>query len=249
MQHRLALAISLAIFGTLVLVSPAAAQRGFGAKPAPRGPAGPRGSWGTVGRGASGFAHPVHPMFRGRVRSWGRGPGWGWAYLPLPDYYDYPSAYEPAMAQAPYEPAEAPPWERAAPEKVIQPLLLEKQGDQWVKVTGYPEASAGAEPAPPRAAEAAPSRAVMPNGNKAAEPPREVPPAVLVFRDGHEEEIKSYTIIGNTIYASTNYWTSGSWTRPIEIFNLDVPATLKRNQERGSKFSLPSSPQEVVIRL
>jgi hypothetical protein len=50
------------------------------------------------------------------------------------------------------------------------------------------------------------------------------------------------------LYTSANYWTSGSWTRKIEIANLDVPATLKLNQERGSKFSLPSGPQEVVIR-
>lgn len=71
---------------------------------------------------------------------------------------------------------------------------------------------------------------------------------MLVFRDGHEEEITSYTIIGNTLYARANYWTSGSWTRTIEIANLDVPATLKLNQERGSNFRLPSGPQEVMIR-
>jgi hypothetical protein len=29
---------------------------------------------------------------------------------------------------------------------------------------------------------------------------------------------------------------------------LDVPATLKLNQERGAKFSLPSGPNEVMIR-
>jgi hypothetical protein len=102
--------------------------------------------------------------------------------------------------------------------------------------------------APPETVEAAHLRAVMPSRNEAAEPPRELPPTVLVFRDGHEEEVKSYTIIDKTLYTSANYWTSGSWTRKIEIANLDVPATLKLNQERGSKFSLPSGPQEVVIR-
>ena len=60
--------------------------------------------------------------------------------------------------------------------------------------------------------------------------------------------MKSYTIINRTLYASANYWASGSWTRKIELGNLDVPATQKLNEERGSKFLLPSGPQEVVIR-
>jgi hypothetical protein len=86
----------------------------------------------------------------------------------------------------------------------------------------------------------------VPSANEAPEPP--LPAAVLVFRDGHQEEVESYTIIGSTLYTKANYWTSGSWTRQIEIANLDVPATLKVNQERGSKFRLPSGPQEVMVR-
>ena len=69
-----------------------------------------------------------------------------------------------------------------------------------------------------------------------------------MFRDGHQEEVKSYTIIGDALYAKVDYWVDGSWTRKIEIANLDVPATLKLNQERGSQFRLPSGPQEVMIR-
>jgi hypothetical protein len=140
--------------------------------------------------------------------------------------------------------AEAPPWEGAAPEKVIHPIIIERQGDQWVQISGYTESPAPVEGAPPAPTEAPRTRAVMP---EAAEP--QLPPAVLVFRDGHQEEVKRYTIIGDTMYVRMNYWTSGSWTRKIEISSLDVPATLKLNQERGSKFRLPSGPEEVVIRL
>jgi hypothetical protein len=71
---------------------------------------------------------------------------------------------------------------------------------------------------------------------------------VLVFRDGHKEEIGKYTIMGATIYANADYWSSGSWTRQVQIIELDVPATLKLNRERGAKFSLPSGPNEVMIR-
>jgi hypothetical protein len=120
------------------------------------------------------------------------------------------------------------------PEKLIQPILIERQGDAWVQIAGYKEGrvSGQAEPLKPAA----------------PEPMAQVPPAVLVFRDGHQEEVKSYTIIGHTLYAKADYWTSGSWTRKIEFANLDVPATLKLNEEHGSKFTLPSGPREIVIR-
>ena len=126
--------------------------------------------------------------------------------------------------------------------------LLELQGDQWVRVTSYTQASVGAPSAQPESPPASSARSVAPRQSVAAELPRELPPAVLVFRDGHQEEVKRYTIIGRSLYTSADYWTSGSWTRKIEIASLDVPATLKLNQERGSRFSLPSGPQEVVIR-
>jgi hypothetical protein len=82
----------------------------------------------------------------------------------------------------------------------------------------------------------------------AAQPPRELPPAVLVFRDGRKEEVSEYTIMNGTIYSKADYWTTGSWTRKIQIADLDVPATLKLNQERGLKFVLPASSNEVVTR-
>jgi hypothetical protein len=167
--------------------------------------------------------------------------------LPYADYDDY-FDYEPEVTEAPPRESAAQPAQAAPPERPPHALVLEWQGDQWVQVTGYSESPAPAQPAPPKAVEASHLRAVMPSRSEAAELPRELPPAVLVFRDGHEEELKSYTIIGRTLYTSANYWTSGSWTRKIEIANLDVPATLKLNQERGSKFSLPAGPQEVVIR-
>jgi hypothetical protein len=81
-----------------------------------------------------------------------------------------------------------------------------------------------------------------------AEARSELPTAVLVFRDGHKEEIGKYVIMGATICTSANYWSSGSWTRKVQIVELDVPATLKLNEERGAKFSLPSGPNEVMIR-
>jgi hypothetical protein len=198
------------------------------------------------GGGAFRPAHPLHPTFRGRGRGrgWGWGQGWGpgWGFLPFPDYYDYYGDY---YDNSDYEP---PVVEVPQPVRVIQPILIERQGDQWVQVPGYSQSPAPAPSAPPKIVETTQLRAAPPGRNEAAEPYRELPPAVLVFRDGHVEEINSYTIIGDTLYVKANYWLSGSWSRKVEIANLDVPATLKINEEHGSKFRLPSGPQEVVIR-
>jgi hypothetical protein len=83
---------------------------------------------------------------------------------------------------------------------------------------------------------------------EAAETPRELPPAVLVFRDGHREEVKSYTIIGESLFTKQNYWVSGSWSKKIDLASLDIPATLQLNQAQGSGFRLPSGPSEVIVR-
>jgi hypothetical protein len=70
----------------------------------------------------------------------------------------------------------------------------------------------------------------------------EIPAAVLVFRDGHTEQIRKYVITATTLSTSADYWSSGSWTRKIPIADLNVAETLKLNQQRGTGFSLPSRP-------
>jgi hypothetical protein len=143
---------------------------------------------------------------------------------------------------APLAPGPTPP----------QSLLLELHGDHWVRITNYGQSQADGqsrEPEPQQASDlpsATPANA--PRRIPTAEPPSELPPAVLVFRDGHKEEIGKYVIVASTIYTSADHWSSGSWTRKVQIVQLDVPATLKLNHERGTKFSLPSGPNEVMIR-
>jgi hypothetical protein len=76
----------------------------------------------------------------------------------------------------------------------------------------------------------------------------EIPAAVLVFRDGHTEQIRKYVITATTLSTSADYWSSGSWTRKIPIADLNVAETLKLNLQRGTGFSLPSRPGEVMMR-
>ncbi len=71
---------------------------------------------------------------------------------------------------------------------------------------------------------------------------------MLVYRDGHTEELRSYSIIGTTMYTKADYWSTGAWTRKIQIADLDLPTTIEKNHERGLAFQLPSGPDEVILR-
>jgi hypothetical protein len=127
-------------------------------------------------------------------------------------------------------------------------LVLELQDDHWVRITNSGQSQTGGQSSQPQSESLANLPTATPRRIQAEALPSELPPAVLVFRDGHKEEIRKYIIEGTTIYISTNSWSNGSWTRKIQVAELDVPATLELNQERGAKFSLPSSPNEVMLR-
>ncbi len=216
--------------------------------------------------GASIFVAPVHAQRHGAAASRGSGArirfvrmrntGRFFASSAFAPYYysDYDS--EPDINDASQPPiivvqsAQAASATTAADAPAS--LMLELQGDRWVRVINNGQSQTGGESEQPESERASNVRSAMPPAtprrNQAEEPPSELPRAVLVFRDGHKEEIGNYMIKGATIYTRADYWSSGSWTRQVQIVELDVPATLKLNQERGAKFHLPSGPNEVMIR-
>ena len=59
---------------------------------------------------------------------------------------------------------------------------------------------------------------------------------VLVYRDGHTEEVQNYAIVGKTIWIFNK-----SRARKVAISELDLPATKRDNEDRGIDFVLPSS--------
>ncbi len=235
MNSRLTIALPVVVLGATVFVSSTAAQmrRMSASAPAAR----TRISSGLGTR--IGFARMHHRrFFRSSV------------FLPAFFYPDYDDdQYEPIATQAPPQvivvqaaPAPAP----AA--RSIEPLVLENQGGQWVRISSYGQSPARARSTQPDSAPASSLRSAPAGPKEAATPPTKVPRAVLVFRDGHKEEVKRYMIKGNIIFTGADYWSTGSWTRKVPVADLDVPATLKLNEERGGKFSLPSGPNEVIIR-
>ena len=185
-----------------------------------------------VGFGHPGFHHPNR---------------FGSVYLGSPlwwdDGYDYGS---PQIVVARPEQTGAAPqpsmhWEDVP--KAQPPLLIELQGDRYVRVSGSPAADTPSAYIEPHAADQASSSTTA-----ALSRPAEESSTVFIFRDGHREESSNYSIVAGTIYASTDYWSNGAWTRKIPVADLNIPATLQANQERGVRFVLPSAPNEVVTR-
>lgn len=68
--------------------------------------------------------------------------------------------------------------------------------------------------------------------NLAAAP--EEPPTVLVFKDGHQREIRNYAIIGTTLWDLSDHLS-----RKIPLAEIDLDATTKLNDERGTPFRYP----------
>lgn len=128
------------------------------------------------------------------------------------------------------------------PEPKPQPILIEWHGDRFVRYGG---AQAGGQ-----SPDFAQATSVLPAAKLGtrSEVSHELPPAVLVYRDGHREEVSDYVITRGVLYARGDYSRDGSWMRNIQLSALDLSATIRANQDSGAKFMLPAGPNEVVTR-
>lgn len=164
-------------------------------------------------------------------------------FYPDFDYYDddYDRNYETPEVRQNAVRQPAANVEVAATSKPVESLVMENRGGQWVRIptaSEMPVAQASASNSEPGAT----------SSKATPTPPDRLAPAVLVFRDGHEEQVTRYVVQGNVLYTNADYWSTGSWTRKISIAELDVPACVKRSAEQGGMFRLPSKPNEVIVR-
>jgi hypothetical protein len=166
-------------------------------------------------------------------------------------YPDYDYDYEPPTPEVGPTPVQVfftqPTQLPAAVTSPIEPLLMEYHDGRWVRIANNGQQAESSQSTQPNSGQASSLRQAITTPKETAQAPPELPPTVLVFRDGRQEEVKKYTIIGSVIYASEDYWTTGSWTTEIPMALLDIPATLKVNAEHDVKFNLPSGPHEIVI--
>ena len=162
-------------------------------------------------------------------------------FLSLEDLYSagYPVASQPPVfllqaARALSAPSDFPSQPRNEPATKTQPLMIERQNGHYVRLTTTP---ANGQPL-----------SLENDKNPTPAATATLPPALLIFRDGHTEEVRDYSIADGTLYVRGDYYTDGYWNKKINLTALNVPQTLQANHERNVKFVLPSSPNEVITR-
>jgi len=150
------------------------------------------------------YAVPVGPMYGG--------------------YYGYDgyNGYDNVGA----EPDQVPPQAEAP-----TPTVIERRPTVVYLMPGGEAQTQPAMPKPEQQAEAARPTAKTVASESAAEPE---PRTVLVFKDGHKQEITNYAIQGDTLYN-----LSGNGPRKIALADLNLGETQKLNEDRGISFRLP----------
>jgi hypothetical protein len=139
-----------------------------------------------------------------------------------------------------------PPAAAETPTVKTPSLLIELQGDRYVRFGGTTRSAEASSQARDGSAVAATSQPTIPSSHIAQE---SLSPTVLIYRDGHREEVADYAIVGRVIYAHrTHDEQIGYELNNIQVSALDVPATVRANRETGISFVLPAGPNEVVTR-
>lgn len=200
---------------------------------------------GRGGFGSSGFGHPGSGIRFGSPGPYKGFPpslvffGGPWLYP------DYSSAWEPmGQPSPPIVIVQSNP-NPAPPEPPSEPLMIVRQGDRYVRFEGR-----GALDMVRASPDDSGSGSIS-GPNKSAvgtSSPPQLPPAVLVFRDGHREQVEDYVIASGKLYVRGDYWRDGYWTKTVELATLDLPRTLSANRENGVNFVLPAGPNVVVTR-
>jgi hypothetical protein len=193
-----------------------------------------RGGFGFGGFHNGGFRNGAG--FAGHDGRLGRGLVWFGDPFFYSDYSSQPPAYQPPASPVVIV---QPPAAAAPAERKPEPLMIEWQGDRYVRFSGQRESATKA------------SSALDYSGTPSTAPqasPVELPPVVLVYRDGHREQVSDYVIANGNLYARGDYWRDGFWTKTVQLSALDLPSTLRVNSDSAVKFVLPSGPNEVVTR-
>jgi hypothetical protein len=206
-----------------------------------------RGGFGRGGLRSSFYSLPLYdPLYADYLSSTG-----------------YPVASQPPLIilQSPLAAAPAPDHSASPSQSQSQPLMIELQGDRYVRVSGPEGSGAETEMIGPKLIDHAVGRKTLDRQindrqmndratrgaiHTSAVP--ELPPAVLVFRDGHHEEASEYTITDGILYTCGDPYTGGPWNRKISLSSLNLSETIASSQSRGVRFRVPQSPNEVIVR-
>ncbi len=73
------------------------------------------------------------------------------------------------------------------------------------------------------------------SSERSPQPVADQPSTLLIFKDGHQQEISNYAIVGPTLYD-----LSDGRSKKVQLADLDLSATVKENDQRGVEFQLPA---------
>jgi len=231
MANRFILALAAAVVLVPTSIPVGLAQMRGAARPAP--------GYGTARHGASSFNHRR------------AGVPFGYFLGDNPYLYDYPSDQPAPESARQFIVTQPPLVTDTPPQPKPSPLLIELEGDRYVRYGGAarPSETDATYPGPVREPKAASDAARSSARRMDAISPSPLAPTVLIYRDGHREQIPDYAIVGRILYAhSANNAQPGYGMRSIEVSALDIPATVAANRENGVNFVLPAGPNEVVTR-
>jgi hypothetical protein len=174
---------------------------------------------------SSSYTYHYHygPYFNGNGYNGRRGyRGSGWGYV-IPYYYpEDNSAYGYDYVGAGPDLYSGPP---VGPNDPTLHMIVEQPP------VDYPYG-----PPPDSAAYGAPS--VAPPQPAPAPEVKPGEPTVLVFRNGKRQEVTNYAIMGDALYV----FDQGK--KKIALADLDIPATVKANDDRGREFKVPPVPKK-----
>ncbi len=169
--------------------------------------------------GPNGFSDPtvprfssVEPMLEPTMRLGGRHHHRDDQFFPVA----YPVYVYPAIS---YDPE--PEVVRAPPPAEPQRIIVEIRDTREQK------------PAPPQPPAKEESKDLH---EKSAAPERPSDPVVLIYLDGHKQEIRDYAIMGGTLFD-----LSDGGTKKIPLDTLNIAATKKINDDRGVSFKVPET--------
>lgn len=151
--------------------------------------------------------------------------------------YPSPNGAFPAIIVMQAPPAPAP--ERVTPP--AQPLLIELQGDRYVRLSG--DDASGAQIIDRESVQEGEALA----GAAQPAPAREPVSTLLVFRDGHREEVSDYTITDGILYAYGDYYADRASNQKFDLSALNLSETVASNLSRGVAFRLPRAANEVIV--
>lgn len=116
----------------------------------------------------------------------------------------------------------------------VYPLMYSDDPGNYASAYGDPTAGVDPRAYAVRSASPTESNAATSAPLPAAADPRPERTTMLVFQDGHRQEVGNYAIVGDKLY---DLQAGGRRTIPLSA--LDLPATRQLNEDRGTDFVLP----------